>query len=210
MSNGVEEVGRGRPKDDAKRVAIVQAAKRLFLAQPYDRVSVEAIAEAAGVSKVTVYSHFSGGKEDVFVAAIGGSCEIVFDQTLLQIDVTGDFEAALRQLGADFVRMITNAEIAGLHQVILAEGARDPRLPQLFYDQVVKRSTMQLADRLAKEAAKGVIDCPDPVEAAEQFLALVQGEFVYRFNLGLGRGDPDAMERYCASSVRLFLRGLRP
>ncbi len=54
--------GPGRPKDLGKRASILEAAKRLFIEQGYLGVSMDQIAAAAGVSKLTVYSHF-GDKE---------------------------------------------------------------------------------------------------------------------------------------------------
>ena len=50
--------GPGRPKDPGKRAAILDAAKRLFVSQGFERVSMDQIAAEAGVSKLTVYSHF--------------------------------------------------------------------------------------------------------------------------------------------------------
>ena len=61
--------GPGRPKDLAKRAAILEAAKQLFLEQGYQGVSMDQIAATAGVSKLTVYSHF-GDKETLFAATI--------------------------------------------------------------------------------------------------------------------------------------------
>ena len=60
--------GPGRPKDLEKRAAILQAAKQLFTTQGFDGTSMDAIAGLAGVSKLTVYSHYRD-KERLFVAA---------------------------------------------------------------------------------------------------------------------------------------------
>ncbi|WP_027803710.1 TetR/AcrR family transcriptional regulator, partial [Paraburkholderia dilworthii] len=59
----------GRPKDAAKHTSIVEAATRLFSGQRYDTVTMEAVAAEAGVSKMTVYSHFSD-KEALFEAVV--------------------------------------------------------------------------------------------------------------------------------------------
>jgi TetR/AcrR family transcriptional repressor of mexJK operon len=64
----------GRPKDLAKRAAILDAAKQMFTQHGFDGVSMDQIAAAAGVSKLTVYSHF-GDKEALFVEAVRGLCE---------------------------------------------------------------------------------------------------------------------------------------
>ncbi|WEV25420.1 TetR/AcrR family transcriptional regulator [Streptomyces sp. 71268] len=64
-------VGRPAGRLAAKREAILQAAVEIFLREGYDRASVDAIAEEAGVSKQTIYNHF-GGKERLFLAAVEG------------------------------------------------------------------------------------------------------------------------------------------
>lgn len=70
MSNNLSAPnGPGRPKDLAKRQAILDAAKILFLSHGYANTSMDAVASEAGVSKLTVYSHFND-KETLFSAAV--------------------------------------------------------------------------------------------------------------------------------------------
>src|SRR3978361_1733983 len=78
--------GPGRPKDLEKRAAILDAAKRLFPHSGFDGTSMDAIAADAGVSKLTVYSHFTD-KETLFVAAILARCEEQMPQTLFEVDL---------------------------------------------------------------------------------------------------------------------------
>ncbi|MFL5280610.1 MAG: TetR/AcrR family transcriptional regulator, partial [Rhodopila sp.] len=59
----------GRPKDSAKHAAILAAAKQLFARQPFEQVTMEAVAAQAAVSKMTVYSHFRD-KETLFEAIV--------------------------------------------------------------------------------------------------------------------------------------------
>jgi TetR/AcrR family transcriptional repressor of mexJK operon len=64
----------GRPKDQGKGTAILDAAKRLFTMHGFDGASMDQIAAEAGVSKLTVYSHY-GDKETLFAAAVKSYCE---------------------------------------------------------------------------------------------------------------------------------------
>ena len=59
MTDTSTPAARGRPKDPAKRAAILDAAEKLFLSQGFTGTSMDAVAKEAGVSKLTVYSHFS-------------------------------------------------------------------------------------------------------------------------------------------------------
>src|SRR5437868_12962540 len=73
----------GRPKDLEKRAAILEAAMALFPDRGYDGTSVEAIAQAAGVSKLTVYSHFAD-KETLFGAAVTECCAQMLPHRLFE------------------------------------------------------------------------------------------------------------------------------
>ena len=72
---GLTTAGAGKGEDlgnksqvapmNAKAVAIMQAAKALFLEHGFGAVSMDQIARQAGVSKATVYAHFTS-KEKLF------------------------------------------------------------------------------------------------------------------------------------------------
>ncbi|NUW35731.1 TetR family transcriptional regulator [Nonomuraea sp. SMC257] len=58
--------GRRERKKAATRQAIADAALELFLERGYDQVSISDIADAADVSKTTVFKHFTGKEALVF------------------------------------------------------------------------------------------------------------------------------------------------
>jgi AcrR family transcriptional regulator len=58
-----------RPGSTATREEILEAARKLFAQNGYDRTTVRAIAAAAGVNPAMVH-YFFGSKEQVFVAAL--------------------------------------------------------------------------------------------------------------------------------------------
>ena len=60
---------RGRPRDPERCQRILEAARSHFYAHGLERASVDAIAAAAGVSKMTIYSHFAS-KEGLFEAMV--------------------------------------------------------------------------------------------------------------------------------------------
>src|SRR3546814_19026960 len=74
----------GRPKDLAKGAAILDAAKRMFTEHGFDRTSMDQIASGAGVSKLTVYSHF-GAKEPLFAAAVKSHCDTRLPDALFEL-----------------------------------------------------------------------------------------------------------------------------
>ncbi len=192
-----------------KRARILDAATRLFLAEPYDRVSMDAVAVAANVSKVTIYAHFAD-KERLFLAAIGERCLALFDVAAVAAQAEGGLRDALVRLGTSFVAIITSPDVRALHAVMMAEGGRRPELRTLFYDLVVRRSIGTLADILDQHAKAGRIVCPDAWTGAVQYVAMVQGQFFYRAQLGLEDEPGPELGAYAAQCADLFLRAVAP
>lgn len=199
---------RGRPKSSEKHGAIVSAARSLFTQEPYERVNLDAVAAAAGVSKATIYSHFPN-KEALFIAAISASCDDVFGRVDLGAHDGGPIERVLFDLGCAFLEMIFDPEADRLHAVILSEGPRHPELPKMFYDTVVNPMTQLFADFLRAHADAGRLRIDDPYVAAVQFLAIVQGEFRYRVDLGLPGPTRAEIEPFVRACVDTLLRAWR-
>lgn len=81
----VRSQGPGRPKDLEKRAAILAAAKALFIRNAFAGTSMDAIAAEAGVSKLTVYSHF-GDKDNLFREVIRARIEDLLPENTYDYD----------------------------------------------------------------------------------------------------------------------------
>ncbi|MFO0334219.1 MAG: TetR/AcrR family transcriptional regulator [Pseudomonadota bacterium] len=209
MTSAETAARRGRPKSAEKHDAIVAAARTLFTQESYERVSLDAVAAAAGVSKVTIYSHFPD-KEALFVAAIGAGCGDVFGRVDLGAPDAGPIEQVLFELGCDFLEMIFDPEVDRLHATILSESRRRPELPRMFYDTIVHRMTELFAAYLQRQAEAGRIRIGEPYTTAVQFLAMVQGEFRYRVELGMPTATREERAAYVRTCVDTLLRAWRP
>ena len=60
---------RGRPRDERARVAILDAAAELLLARGLEKVTMDLVADQAGVSKATIYRWWPA-KEDLALDAV--------------------------------------------------------------------------------------------------------------------------------------------
>jgi TetR/AcrR family transcriptional regulator, mexJK operon transcriptional repressor len=200
----------GRPTDPAKEAAILEAARAAFLELPFERVSMDAVASRAGVSKVTIYAKYKS-KEALFVAAMNESCAAIYNQAKIAIQSGGAIDVALTQLGTNFMMMILSPDVSAMHGVMMQVAEHKPELPRQFYQTVVTTSLETLAEALTFAVERGELVINDPRRAAIQFIALVQG--VYRYELELGVTptlDPQAVESYVRDCVALFTRGYRP
>ncbi|MEU8617000.1 TetR/AcrR family transcriptional regulator [Streptomyces sp. NPDC048623] len=60
---------------EARRVQLLDAALSLFAHRPPEDVSLDDVAEAAGVSRPLVYRYFPGGKQQLYEAALRSSAD---------------------------------------------------------------------------------------------------------------------------------------
>ncbi|ODS61489.1 MAG: TetR family transcriptional regulator [Arenimonas sp. SCN 70-307] len=210
MTEPSPRVSPGRPKDLEKRAAILDAAKALFLARGYEGTAMDAVAQAAGVSKLTVYSHFQD-KETLFVEAVKASCEDLLPADLFDVHFQGPIRQQLLRIGRALFRLITSDEAIAVHRIMgqpMPEGAA---LPQLFWDAGPRRIQEAFAGFLRAEAEAGELAVRDCELAAQQFFALLKGECHARLLCGCPATlAGDALDRHLAATVDMFLRAYGP
>ena len=156
--------GPGRPKDLEKRAAILQAAKRLFTTQGFDGTSMDAIASAAGVSKLTVYSHFQD-KERLFSAAVECVCQEQMPAELFLADLKGPIRKQLLTIARAFFSLITSEEALSVHRTIVANARQSPKLAQLFWEAGPKRTQEAFESFLRDEVTGGKLEIDDHLDA---------------------------------------------
>jgi len=200
----------GRPKDPQKRAALLDAAKRLFIGQGYGQTSIEEVAQAAGVAKLTVYSHFEG-KEHLFAEVIIAKCDEHFGGRDLIRFADRPPAPALTEIGRRFLELLLSPDVIALHRMMLGCAQSSPALCQRFWDAGPGPVLASLAELLRHYRAGGQLEIPDVHRAADHFLALLHGKLHLRACLGLGpaptRRELAALVR---SAVALFLRAHRP
>lgn len=199
--------GPGRPKDLGKRAAILDAAKRLFVAQGFEGVSMDAIATEAGVSKLTVYSHF-GDKEALFAEAVKSHCERGVPAALLEERPAQPVRERLTEIAAAFYAMISSPEAVAGHRILCSPQVMDTPLPQLFWEAGPRRVQDGLKALLDRRVAAGDLDIPDTALAASQFFTLLKGEPHARLVFGCGcSGEPHMTpDAHVAACIDMFLR----
>lgn len=71
---------RARLELDERRAQLLALGVRFFSESPYDQVSVDAVARAAGISKGLLYHYFST-KRDFYIAALRAAAQQLIDAT---------------------------------------------------------------------------------------------------------------------------------
>ena len=202
--------GPGRPKDLEKRAAILEAAKQLFVKQGFDGTSMDAIANKAGVSKLTVYSHYRD-KETLFAEAVRRKCEEQMPPEIFMADLKGPIRKQLLTIAKAFFGLITSEDAVAIHRTIVANAQQSPKLAQLFWEAGPLRTQLAFQAFLRDEVAGGKLEIPDLHRAASQFFCLLKGEYHARAEFGccepLTQRDTD---EHINATVDLFLRAYSP
>src|SRR5438132_12992319 len=108
----------GRGETNAKAETILAAAERAFLASGFGAVTMDAIAREAGVSKATVYAHFTG-KEELFGAIVARLSERRFGGFSVDALDPVDIEASLTAIARRFLDLVLSPEGIALNRFIL-------------------------------------------------------------------------------------------
>lgn len=196
---------RGRPKDPERCRRILDAAREHFYAHGLDRASIDAIAADAGVSKMTVYSHFTS-KEGLFEA-------VVRDRTdLVVVGIPGvesldplKPEQALRAIGSQFLTLAREEQTLGQFRSLYGAASTHPEACLAFYRQGAERLITDLAAYLERATAAGALNVKQPRQAADLFLAMFLGEGHIRGLLKLQMPDPQENLALLKEAVRVFL-----
>ncbi|MDG9881801.1 TetR/AcrR family transcriptional regulator [Pseudomonas putida CSV86] len=201
--------GPGRPKDLAKRQAILEAAKDLFLANGYASTSMDAVATAAGVSKLTVYSHFND-KENLFAEAIIATCQAQLPGLIFELPEGVPLEQVLMKIGRGFQVLINSDHSVKLHRLIITQGPQDPKLGQMFFEAGPARVLRETEALLRLADERGMLRIANPASAAEHFFCLLKGGANFRLLLGCaGPLEAEEAEAHVREVVELFLRAYR-
>src|ERR1700720_2871863 len=107
------------------REAIVEAASRLFLERGFGSVSMDELAEAAGLARRTLYNQFTS-KEEIFrdmLLRVSGQLEDAFPPG---IETQGDVEEVLRLVARMILELHGRPEDPGFLRMVVADARQFP------------------------------------------------------------------------------------
>lgn len=187
-----------------KRAAVIEAATEEFLARGFAGTSMDRIAQAANVSKRTVYDHFPS-KDDLFQAIVDEILRRSEEMPAFAYSEEKALEEQLLEIGTTFAETITDREFMKLAKVVASCFIQLPEWGQ---------STMRAHARLRRnmiaffKAGKrdGRLKVRDPDWAASQFCGLIK-EIVFWPEVMAGQEPVTSRERRLAveDAVAIFL-----
>jgi len=202
--------GRGRPqiRCDAETLGmIIQAARQAFLTNGYANTGMAAVAQKAGISTKTLY-RLVPNKAELFKTVVSER----IGRFMLEIDhrVVGplDLPAALERILMAYGSLTLDEEVIAINRLVLSEGERFPEIAQSFFEGAIRRTGEGIADWLARQSKRGLIEIDDPIAAAGMLRGMMIME-PQRATMLRQRKAPNAEEiaARAKSCARLFLMG---
>ena len=188
------------------REAIVQAAQRLFLQRGFGSVSMDELAEAAGVARRTLYNQFAR-KEEIFremLLKVSGQLEDAFPTG---IETQGDVEEVLGVVARVILDLHKNPEYLGFLRMVVADSRQFPWIAEEFA-AVMDPQTERLVRYLGHLNAMGILDCRNPMLAAHQFMGMLNEFSLWPWMMGRG-SIPVPRKAVVDETIRMFLSHYR-
>jgi len=189
-----------------KHGAILAAATELFLSEGYLRTSMEAIADRAGVSKATLYTHF-GNKAGLFEAIVDELCRQLFEPVRRPARPTTSPQEILLALARQYMTLMLEPSSIGLFRALVSDEEVRGELGARSYGAGAGAAIAELADYLADWTRNGLLAVDDCGLAAEQFFGMLGGQAQVRALLGVCESMPEpALDRMTRGAVTTFLK----
>ena len=185
----------GRPRSERARQAILQAAADLLLDEGTAHVSMDTVAERAGVSKATIYRWWPS-KERLALDAL-----LEWAATGSSPRDTGSLRGDLLALVRPWVREIRRRPFARVIGALLTEAQSDPAFAEDYRRHFVEQRRAPMRAAFERAIARGEAPADLDVEVA---LDLIYGPVYHR----LLHGHAPLTDRFAASVIDLALAGI--
>ena len=145
---------------------------------------MDAVARQAGVSKATLYAHFTS-KDGLFASIVADKgCESPVVEQLFP-ETVPDLRVALLAIGQRLLRFLLQERTLAIMRIAIAESARFPELGHAFYENGPQKFCDRFRPWLEALERKGLVHTPDTLTATHQFMALLRSSVFLRASLGL-------------------------
>ncbi len=191
---------------NGSREAIVEAAERLFLERGFGSVSMDQLAEAAGVARRTLYNQFAS-KEEIFREMLLRVSGQIGDAFPPGVETQGDVENVLRQVARMILKLHKHQGFLGFLRMVVADSRQFPWIADEFA-AVMEPQTERLVRYLAHLTEMGILECRNPMLAAHQFMGMLNELSLWPWMTGR---EPVAVpeKNIVEETIRMFLQHYR-
>lgn len=209
-SDGPPVKRRARGPSVDKRRAVLGAARVLFMERGFAGTSMDDVAAMAGVSKQTVYAHFSD-KHRLFTELIEtdvGQLDVAKHPLVTGMPESDDIGRDLREYARFHLSVVMQPELLRLRRMLIGEAERFPDLARAWFANGPELSIAMFASWFAALHRRGLLNVPDPTMAGEHYNWLILSTPVNRaMSEPLDRPlyTRRQLDHYADEAVRVFL-----
>lgn len=167
-----------------KKEQILGSAWSVFMACGYDGTSMATLARAAGVSKGTLYNHFSS-KEDLFSILVKAMCD---EQRRTLVAAFPGKDASLveglSQIATAYIRCMIEDRALALYRLVISQASKQCGVSEIYI--MMQNDIIDAIQSWLREIVNDddAID-PEARDPVEYFLSACDAFLVYRHRLGL-------------------------
>jgi AcrR family transcriptional regulator len=196
MSAELVPAPRGRPRSEKARKAVLDAAAELLLERGLSAVSMDAVAERAGVSKATIYRWWPT-KEALALDALHTEWAAAAPDPR----ATGSLRADLLALLRPWAELVRSRPFARVIAALVTEARTDPVFDAEYQQRVIKPRRDQAREVFRHAIDRGEIPADTNLEVA---LDLIYGPLYHR----LLHGHLPLNDQFVRDVVDMALTGI--
>jgi AcrR family transcriptional regulator len=196
VSADAEAPRRGRPRSEKARVAILEAAAELLLDRGLSAVSMDAVAERAGVSKATIYRWWPT-KETLALDALFNEWAAATPATRDTGSLRGDLLALLRP----WARLAGSRPYGRVIAGLITEAQTNPEFGAEYRSRFVEPRRGQAREVFRRSVERGEIPADTKIEVA---IDLLYGPLYHR----LLHGHAPLSDRFVRDVVNTVVDGI--
>jgi AcrR family transcriptional regulator len=195
------QVRPGRPRSESARKQILDAAGRLLEERGLHGMSIEQVAEDAGVGKATIYRWWPSKAVlafDAFLSRVESSFPLPDDGSLTS-ELRGRMRALVRTYGA-----------SGLGRALsgfIAEAQTDPELADLLRAHVIAPLRSDNRELFARGLARGEIS---DLTGTDALLDMLSGAIIFRLLFRMGPLNQEFADEIVDTVLESLSLGSRP
>ena len=204
----IKKASSGRPTREGSELLgrhMMDIAAQTFLEKGFHGASIEGIAKAAEVSKLTIYRHFES-KSSLFLAVIKVHMDIYVSALLEKINTQKPPAEALFEIGYFISNQWFKPDNIKLSRMVIAEVHRIEGLSALI-DQMLNEARQPVEKYLVQLMDAGLVRFTDVRAATIQFVQLCVSGHYFLLRDDALTPNPEERARLVKSAVDVFMYG---
>ncbi len=197
-------------RKEARPAEILEAAVKVFAKKGFAATRMDDIAQAAGVTKGTIYLYFNG-KEAVFKMLVRQSLGSQLARILDNVKThEGSAKDLIRMILSAMGNFLVNSDRVVLPKIILAEAGNFPELARFYREEIIEKGLGALSQVIARGVADGEFRSLPPEHVARLCVTPLLFIAIWRTTFAAMDEQPYDYAGFVQTHIDVLLRGLSP